>query len=153
MQPESGAEELKAKYAEFDKAINGLTASLSEKLVNMSELSSGINTLVSEYEKLDGCIGEYTAGVKKLTYDFAEISEGAKELADGGSDLADGVKELMDGVAEMHDGTSELRSETDKIDDTFGDDLSSMFDSMSGEGYEVKSFVSDKIRKLIRCSL
>ena len=54
----------------------------------------------------------------------------------------------MDGAAEMHYGTSELRSETDKIDDTFGDDLSSMLDSMSGEGYEVKSFVSDKNTKV-----
>ncbi|MGN0674762.1 MAG: hypothetical protein ACI4KG_03360 [Oscillospiraceae bacterium] len=143
-QLESGAKELKAKYAEFDKAINGLTASLSDMLVNMSELSSGINTLVSEYEKLDSGIGEYTDGVKKLTDGFAEISDGAKELAEGGSDLADGAKKLMDGASEMYDGTSELRSETDKIDDTFGDDLSGMIDSMSNDNYEVKSFISSK---------
>ncbi|MGN0598722.1 MAG: hypothetical protein ACI4JK_02405 [Oscillospiraceae bacterium] len=143
-QLESGAKELKTKYAEFDKAINELTASLSEMLVNMSELSSGINTLVAEYEKLDGGIGEYTDGVKKLTDGFSEISDGAKELAEGGSDLSDGAKKLMDGAAEMHDGTSELRSETDKIDDTFGDDLSGMLDSMSGDDYEVRSFISEK---------
>ncbi|MGN0638518.1 MAG: hypothetical protein ACI4J0_09105 [Huintestinicola sp.] len=143
-QLESGAKELKAKYAEFDKAITGLTASLSEMLVNMSELSSGINTLVSEYAKLDRGIGEYTDGVKKLTDGFAEISDGAKELAEGGSELSKGAKELMDGAAEMHNGTSELRSETAKIDDTFGDDLSGMLDSMSDDDYEVRSFVSEK---------
>ncbi|MGN0665274.1 MAG: hypothetical protein ACI4KF_01975 [Huintestinicola sp.] len=143
-QLESGAKELKAKYAEFDKAINQLTASLSEMLVNMSELSSGINTLVSEYEKLDGGIGEYTNGVIKLTNGFTEISDGAKELAEGGSDLSEGAKELMDGAAEMYEGTSELRSETDKIDDTFGDDLSGMLDSVSDDDYEVRSFISEK---------
>ncbi|MGN1101205.1 MAG: hypothetical protein ACI4RG_03370, partial [Huintestinicola sp.] len=143
-QLEAGAKELKAKYAEFDKAITELTASLSEMLVNMSELSSGINTLVAEYEKLDGGIGEYTDGVKKLTDGFSEISDGAKELAEGGSELADGAKELMEGAAEMHDGTSELRSETDKIDDTFGDDLSGMLESMNNDDYEVKSFISEK---------
>lgn len=143
-QLESGAKELKAKYAEFDKAITGLTASLSEMLVNMSELSSGINTLVPEYEKLDSGIGEYTDSVRKLADGFAEIADGASELADGGTELSDGTKELMDGAAEMYDGTSELRSETDKIDDTFGDDLSGMLDSMSTGDYEVKSFISEK---------
>ncbi|WP_432649782.1 hypothetical protein [Huintestinicola sp.] len=139
-QLEAGAKELKAKYAEFDKAINGLYVSFSEMLLNMSELSDGINTLVSEYKKLDDGIGEYTDGVKKLADGFAEISDGAKELTDGGADLADGAKELMDGAAEMQDGTSELRSETDKIDDTFGGNLSGMLDSMSSDDYEVKSF-------------
>lgn len=143
-QLESGAKGLNAKYAEFDKAINGLNASLSEMLVNMSGLSSGINTLVSEYEKLDSGIGEYTDGVKKLTDGFTEISDGAKKLAEDGSDLSDGAKKLMDGAAEMYDGTSRLRSETDKIDDTFGDDLSGMLDSMSGDDYEVRSFISEK---------
>ncbi|MGN1136227.1 MAG: hypothetical protein ACI4SF_08420 [Oscillospiraceae bacterium] len=143
-QLEAGAKELKTKYAEFDKAINQLSSSLSGMLADMSELSSGINALVSEYKKLDSGIGEYTDGVKKLTDGFAEIADGAKELADGGADLADGAKELMDGAAEMYDGTSELRSETDKIDDTFGDDLSGMIDSMSNDDYEVKSFISDK---------
>lgn len=60
------------------------------------------------------------------------------------TDLADGAKKLMDGAAKMHDGTAELRFETDKIDDTFGDDLSNMLDSMSDENYEVKSFISEK---------
>ncbi|MGN0552904.1 MAG: hypothetical protein ACI4I1_05940 [Oscillospiraceae bacterium] len=143
-QLESGARELKVKYAEFDKAIKQFSVSLSEMLVNMSELSSGIDALVSEYKKLDSGIGEYTDGVKKLTDGFSEISEGAKELAEGGSDLADGAKELMDGAAEMYDGTTELRSETDKIDDTFSDDLSGMIDSMANDDYEVKSFISEK---------
>ncbi len=143
-QLEAGAKGLSAKYAEFDKAINQLAVSLSEMVVNMSELSSGINTLISEYEKLDVGIAEYTGGVKKLSDGFAEISDGAKKLADGGSDLSDGAKKLVDGAAEMYDGTSELRSETDKIDDTFGNDLSGMLDSMSNENYEVKSFISEK---------
>lgn len=60
------------------------------------------------------------------------------------TDLTDGAKKLMDGAAKMHDGTAELRFETDKIDDTFGDDLSNMLDSMSDENYEVKSFISEK---------
>lgn len=143
-QLETGAKELKAKYAEFDKAIGDLSLSLSEMMVSMSELSSGIDTLVAEYKKLDSGIVEYTDGVQKLRDGFAEISDGAKELADGGTDLADGAKELMDGAAEMSDGTAELRSETDKIDSTFSDDLSGMIDSMSNENYEVKSFVSSK---------
>lgn len=143
-QLELGAKELKERYAEFDMAIGQLSASLSEMLVNMSELSNGINTLVSEYSKLDGGIGEYTEGVKKLADGFAEISDGAKELADGGADLADGTNELMDGAAEMYDGTSELRKETNKIDDTFGDDLSGMVDSLCNDDYEIKSFISEK---------
>lgn len=143
-QLEAGAKELKAKYAEFDRAIKDLAASLSGMLADMSKLSDGINTLVSEYEKLDSGIGEYTDGVRKLYDGYSEISDGVKELAEGGADLADGAKELMDGAAELSDGTGELRSETDKIDDTFSDDLSSVLDSMSDDGFEVKSFVSEK---------
>ena len=144
VQLENGAKQLKEKYAEFDKAINRLSASLSGILVDMTKLSNGINTLVSEYEKLDSGINEYTDGVKKLSDGFAEISDGAKALADGGADLESGTKELMDGAAEMYDGTSELRSETDKIDDTFSSDMSGMIDSLSNNDYRVSSFISDK---------
>lgn len=144
---EIGAKELKTKYAEFDKVIGQLTASLSEMLLNMTELKSGIDTLVTEYAKLDSGIVDYTDGVKKLSDGFAEIANGAKKLADGGSDLADGAKKLMDGAAKLSDGTAELRKETDKIDSTFSDDLddlSGMLESLSGGNTTVQSFVSNK---------
>lgn len=144
---EAGAKELKAKYAEFDKAIGQLTVSLSEMMLNMTELKSGIDTLVTEYAKLDSGIVNYTDGVEKLSNGFGEIADGAKKLADGGSDLADGAKVLMDGAAELSNGTAELRKETDKIDSTFSDDLddlSGMLESLSGGNSTVQSFVSNK---------
>lgn len=116
-------------------------------MLNMTEMKSGIDTLVTEYAKLDSGIVNYTDGVKKLSNGFDEIADGAKELADGGSDLAEGAKKLMDGAAELSDGTAELRKETDKIDSTFSDDLddlSGMLESLSGENSTVQSFVSAK---------
>ncbi len=142
-QLEVGAKELKAKYAEFDTAINGLTASLGEMLVNMSALASGIDTLALEYEKLDGGIVGYTDGVGKLYSGFAEIQSGAKALAEGGITLAEGTEELVNGTAELADGTSELRDKTNLIDSTATEELDDMLNSMSKE-YDVVSFVSDK---------
>ena len=107
---------------------------MAEGSINGIKMSLGLDI---DDEDIDKKITDLTDGAK-------ELDDGAKELAQGGSDLADGAKKLMDGAAEMHDGTAELRFETDKIDDTFGDDLSNMLDSMSDENYEVKSFISEK---------
>lgn len=116
-QLEAGAKELKSKYAEFDKGIEQMAASLSEMMVSMTELKSAINTLTTEYEKLDSGIGEYTEGVSKLSEGFSEIADGAKELADGGITLSDGIKELTDGVSELSDGAAELKDGTAKLYD------------------------------------
>ena len=50
-------------------------------LGDISRLSSGIDALVAEYQKLDTGIGEYTDGVAKLYDGFSEICGGARELA------------------------------------------------------------------------
>ena len=56
----------------------------------MSELSSAINTLVSEYGKLDQGINGYTEAVAKIVASYSQITDGAAQLVTGSSALKTG---------------------------------------------------------------
>lgn len=140
---ETGIVTLSSKYAEFDKAVNTLVTSFGDVLVNASALANGIDTLMAEYEKLDGGISEYTDGVKRLYDGLGEIQGGVKALADGGTALADGTAKLVDGTTELSRGTGEFRKKSEVIDDAKVEKLDDMLNSIT-EDYDVVSFVSDK---------
>lgn len=114
-------------------------------LGDISRLSSGIDALVEEYQKLDSGIGEYTDGVAKLYGGFSETCGGARELAEGGILLSDGTKELVQ-------GTAELRQKTAVFGGNSSEKLTEMIDNMTGQ-YNVVSFVSAKNSEISSCSL
>ena len=46
----------------------------------MSELSTAVNTLVTEYEKLDSGIKRYTDAVAKIVASYSQITDGLPSL-------------------------------------------------------------------------
>ncbi len=155
---EGGLKTLKTSYGSFDTAISQLVTTLNGMLGKMTELKTAINTLTESYTSLDTGIGEYTDGVAKIVAGYSEITDGvtalakgSRDLADGSSDLYDGTAELFDGAfalsegtQEMADGTGELRRETSGMDTEVDDEIDKILDSITGEGKEIVSFVSEK---------
>lgn len=155
---EEGLKTLKTSYGSFDTAISQLVTTLNGMLGKMTELKTAIDTLTESYTSLDTGIGEYTDGVAKIVAGYSQITEGVTALAKGSRDLADGSNDLYDGTAElfdgafalcegtqeMADGTGELRRETSGMDTEVDDEIDKILDSITGEGKEIVSFVSEK---------
>lgn len=143
-QLEAGAYELQEKYEEFDKAIGELADTLKGILVNISALSDGIDTLVSEYSKFDSGLSEYADGISELYSGFNDLSDGSRELAKGSKTLADGTTELVEGAAELSKGTGKLRDGTSDMESKVSDELGDTLNAMTSDDYEPVSFASDK---------
>lgn len=84
------------------------------------------------------------SGSKDLLAGSNSLKEGTAELYGKTSELSDGVNDLISGISELHDGTNELRNETDSMDSEISDKIDEMLDSISGDGNETVSFVSEK---------
>ena len=153
-----GIASLNASYAQFDAAITDLAGKLGNLTVQMSTLKSGIDQLVANYQTLDSGIGTYTDGVATVTAGYTQLVDGAQSLSSGSkellsgtdtfrhgtSDLYDGILELNDGAKELNDGTNEFYDKTSDMDTQVEDTIDEMVDSLSGNGDETVSFVSDK---------
>lgn len=146
-----GATELQTKYTEFNNAIQGLSALLNDMIYNMSNLSTAINTLISEYNKLDVGINEYTNGVATLLQGYSQLVEGSTNLVNGTSTLKSGAEKLSSGVAELKDGTTELSKGTTELNDKTAnldteitDEIDKMVDDLDGTSDEIVSFTSEK---------
>lgn len=146
-----GATELQTKYAEFNNAIQGLSALLNDMIYNMSNLSTAINTLISEYNKLDVGINEYTNGVETLLQGYSQLVEGSTNLVNGTSTLKSGAEKLSSGVAELKggttelsNGTTELNDKTANLDTEITDEIDKMVDNLDGTSDEIVSFTSEK---------
>ncbi|WP_195999475.1 hypothetical protein [Clostridium sp. 1001271B_151109_B4] len=146
-----GATELQTKYTEFNNAIQGLSALLNDMIYNMSNLSTAINTLISEYNKLDVGINEYTNGVATLLQGYSQLVEGSTNLVNGTSTLKSGAEKLSSGVAELKDGTmelskgtTELNDKTANLDTEITDEIDKMVDDLDGTSDEIVSFTSEK---------
>jgi putative membrane protein len=127
-------------------------------LVNMSKLSSGINTLVDQYTELDEGINDYTSGVAQIAagYDkivngMEELSLGIEKLADGNAtlysgtnSLVDGVGKLYDGSTELKDGSGELKDKTSNMESDVTDQIDEELSKLRGDSSEVISFTSEK---------
>lgn len=72
------------------------------------------------------------------------LRDGTGELDDGVADLLVGVAGLYDGSGNLKDGTGELRSETDGMDTEISHKIDDMLSSITGDGTEIVSFVSEK---------
>ena len=107
----------------------------------MSELSSAINTLVSEYGKLDQGINGYTEAVAKIVASYSQITDGAAQLVTGSSalktgseSLYSGTGELLSGIVEIYDGTGTLKDGTGTLDDGVAELLSGIAQLYDGAG-------------------
>ena len=157
-----GALALQQNYAAFDTSIQSMTVSLGTLTENMATLKSGIDTLTANYENLDTGIKEYTEAVAQITVGYEKIYQGALGVASGTSELyhgtqgvADGAlalyhgtEELGNGTEELADGTGTFREETENMDTEITDTINEKIEELTGEGTEVKSFVSDKNTKV-----
>lgn len=119
-----GAATLQTNYASFDSAIQTLVDTLGGLTYQMSELSSAVDTLVSEYEKLDNGILSYTDGVAQIVAGYSQLSDGAAQLVAGsgalktGTDsLYSGTGELLSGISEIYNGTGSLKDGTGALDE------------------------------------
>lgn len=119
-----GATTLQTNYAAFDTKINELVQLLSGMAYHLTELSTAIDTLVVEYEKLDSGIGAYTDGVAELLANYdqlvkatGQLVSGSHELASGSQTLYQGTAELLTGMTSLYEGTGSLRNGAGELDE------------------------------------
>lgn len=160
-----GAVTLQAGYAAFDAKIAELAETLGGLPYQMALLASAVNTLVSEYEKLDAGIQSYTDGVAQIVARYAQVSRGAVKVAAGsavlktGADslyqgtgaLNAGALEILAGIAQVHGGTSDLkdgtaamRERTAGMDTKITNQIDDLLSSLTGGNMEISSFVSER---------
>jgi len=70
----------------------------------LTELSTAINTLVTEYEKLDSGINAYTEGVSEILAGYSQVSDGATKLVTGSGTLKNGTETLYSGTSDLLSG-------------------------------------------------
>ena len=124
-QAAASAAELGENYQQFDAQIQAMPVLLQNLISDqMTELKTAIDTLTSEYEKLDQGIGSYTAGVDEVQEGYAQLyaaygqvvtavgqlEKGAKSAAKGSSSLADGSNSLVSGTRSLQSGANTLAS-------------------------------------------
>ena len=136
-----GATALQENYGTFDGKIEELVNKIGGLAYQMSELSSAINTLVSEYGKLDQGINGYTEAVAKIVAGYSQITDGAAQLVTGSSalktgseSLYSGTGELLSGIVEIYDGTGTLKDGTGTLDDGVAELLSGIAQLYDGAG-------------------
>ncbi len=126
----NGTKELKTNYLVFDTAINELASTLEGMLPKLLTLTTGIDTLVSQYTIMDQGIEEYTNGIAVL--------------AAGYKDIIDGTTKLYDGTTQLAGGTSQLADETSNMDTLIEDKIDELISSVSGGDNKTVSFISEK---------
>lgn len=136
-----GATELKENYVLFDQKIQELVGVLSGMFGDIVELKTGINMLVTEYEKLDDGINAYTSGVAQIVAGYSQISggsaslvKGSFQLATGSEDLYDGTAELLSGIEEFYRATGSLKDGTGQLDEGVAELLTGIAELNSGVG-------------------
>ena len=91
--------------------------------ISMSFLTTAVNSLVSEYQKIHSGIGAYTGGVAEIVSAYSEIVSGSaklaassSELVAGASSLYSGTSDLLAGIVEIYEGAGTLRTGTGALD-------------------------------------
>ena len=124
--------DLKENYQKFDTQIQAMPVLIQNLMANqMKELKEAVDTLESEYEKLDQGIGSYIAGVDEVQKGYAQLysaygqvvtaveqlEAGAKTAADGSSQLASGSSSLATGTGNLKSGADTLVNGTKDLKD------------------------------------
>lgn len=153
-----GASDLNKQYEIFNAAIVELGQSLSGLLVDMSNLSSGINTLVGKYMVLDKGINYYTSGVAQIVVGYkgvvsgiGELSSGSEKLAGGNAtlffstnNLITGVTKLYNGSVDLKDGSGELKDKTSNMESDVNKQIDNALSEVKGDRSDAVSFASEK---------
>lgn len=160
------------RQASFD-AVNAQLAAMELglpvlTLKNYSTVLSGIPELATVKTQLDGVV-QFTEGLVSYTEAVSQLGEGAsalskgtkelksgtavfassaKELYDAGVALNTAVGELRDGLASYKEGTKQMKEGTSGINSDIENQINGILDSISGNGSEIVSFVSEKNRKV-----
>ena len=136
-----GATALQTNYAAFDGTIQTLVDTLGSLAYKMSELCTAVNTLVSEYEKLDSGVISYTDGVAQIVAGYSQITDGAAQLMKGsgalktGTDnLYSGTAALLSGIQEIYNGAGTLKDGTGALDDGVAELLAGIAQLYDGTG-------------------
>ena len=137
---------LSENYQQFDAQIQTMPILLQNLISDqMTELKTAIDTLTTEYEKLDQGIGSYTEAVDEIQKGYAklysaygqvttavgQLEKGARSAASGSNSLASGTQnlqsgadtlasgagDLYDGTVELYDGVTELSDGTGELKD------------------------------------
>lgn len=157
---------LAIQQSAFDAVNSQLTGSGLPVLTpeNYRAILEGNPQLAPALAQLDGAV-QFTEGLKSYTDGVSQLGTGASQLANGLSELKTSaaklpasanelynasaelnaaIKTLRDGIAEYKGGTKELKNETSDFDSEIGKMADEILSSISGNGDEPMSFVSDK---------
>ncbi|MGN1234551.1 MAG: hypothetical protein ACI4U2_01040, partial [Christensenellaceae bacterium] len=118
--------DLKTRLDEFGALYRGIVA-----------YTGGVSQAYGGADKLAEGISDYTDGVSQALAGAGELSDGISDYTDGVSTAADGAKELKDGLQEFYEQTIDMDTE-------ISDKIQELIDEMTGSGYELNSFVSEK---------
>ncbi len=116
-----------------------LTKTFSTKDIakQIKELTTGLNTLATNYTDFHKGLVTYMNGV-------TEVSKGYGEFQDGLSDYSDGIGSFQEGISKLHDGTKELAEETATLPEDVNNKIKEMGEEYSGKEFEPVSFLSTK---------
>ena len=138
----SGAlEDSNAGIMQISGMLNTVSAQLTENLekldiqASLSELSSGLMELKSQYGLFHNGIVEYTEGVVRLSGAYSELNGGFSQLASGMGDVAAGAYTLSE-------GTGTLRERTQGLPDQVADEIEAMTAEYDMSDFKPVSFVS-----------
>lgn len=102
-----GAADLRAGYAELDRAIGAWPAAVEQLNGGIAEFRSALNALKSEYAGLDSGIRDYTGGVGQVAEGLDRIQAAADTLSDGAQQLAESGSAFQNGVDTLNRKTRE----------------------------------------------
>lgn len=149
---DSGLSELSQSGSELNSAINKISG-------GFGEISKGLEQIVSQLNFDDlSQIGQLKFGMDELVKNHGFITSGQRSLANGLGELSGGMLEYIngfgqfrnglgsftDGLSQLESGTSELSSETDGMAQEAQAQMDEAMAQFTKEGFELKSFVSDK---------
>lgn len=154
-----GAAYLAETYVLFDENISLLAKSINNVASNMEAMKEVLASFEKNYKKLNKGIHKYAEGMDQMKQGFddlydgiIDVSKGVDSLIDGTSIMTDGTMKLYEGAVafakgteKMSDGTGLFKKETDGIN---SGEVDKVVDEKTGKRQPVKSFVSEKNKKV-----
>lgn len=134
----SAINEISGGFTEISKGLEQVVSQLNfEDLSQIGELKFGMDELVKNH-------GFITSGQKSLADGLGQLSGGMLEYINGFGQFRNGLGSLTDGITEFESGTSQLSNETDGMAAEAQAQMDEAMAQFTKEGFELKSFVSDK---------
>ena len=89
-------------------AIGGTETYLNNISAQLPALTEGLQTLKTQYEKLDVAIGQLVTTLTGMLDELSTLADGIDQLVAGCSELCDGIWAYTDGVAQLAAGYSQV---------------------------------------------